>query len=801
MRSKKSGRCLMALTLSVVMLFPAPMSYAAEKGEGMEEVGTEADAVNLEPDENGFVIEDGELTGYQGTAAEIVIPDSVTSIGRSAFEDCSGLTSVTIPNSVTGIGYRAFRGCSGLTSVTIPDSVKSIDGFAFFDCSGLTSVVIPDGVKRIRLSTFSGCSGLTSVTIPDSVTMIENGAFRGCSGLTSVTIPDGVTKIGQIAFEDCSGLTSVSIPDGVTNIESRVFEGCSGLTSAIIPDSVTSIETHAFRGCSGLTSVTIPDSVESIGRSAFIECSGLTSIKVETGNTTYDSRENCNAIIETENNRLIAGCKTTLIPGSVTSIGESAFYGCSGLTSVSIPDSVTSIRESAFDSCSGLTSVSIPDSVKYIGGYAFCGCIGLTSVTFPDGMNIGEYAFRDCIGLTSVSIPDNATEIGDGAFLGCIGLTSVSIPDSVKYIGDYAFEDCNEELVVYGKAGSHAETYAKENNIKFSTGEPVEKKELSDKDVTLSQTSYTYDGTAKMPGVTVKYANSSLTKDVDYTVVYQDNINVGTARVTVTGIGNYTGTVTKTFTIAKGDSQKPGVPNVKELSKCTITLSKTAYTYDGTAKKPAVTVKDGATILKAGTDYTVAYRDNKNAGKAKAVITGKGNYKGTVTKTFTITVKKGESHRAGAYQYEVTGASTVSMTGLTDKKITKVKVPNTVKIGGKSFRVTAIGNGAFEKNKKITSVETGNKVKTIGTSAFEDCTKLSRAAIGTGVTQIGGNAFKNCKKLGTITIKSTKLKKVGRNALKGIKPVSKIKVPAKKLSAYKKLFENKGQGVKVKIVK
>lgn len=149
MRSKKSGRCLMALTLSVVMLFPAPMSYAAEKGEGMEEVGTEADAVNLEPDENGFVIEDGELTGYQGTAAEIVIPDSVTSIGRSAFEDCSGLTSVTIPNSVTGIGYRAFRGCSGLTSVTIPDSVKSIDGFAFFDCSGLTSVVIPDGVKRI----------------------------------------------------------------------------------------------------------------------------------------------------------------------------------------------------------------------------------------------------------------------------------------------------------------------------------------------------------------------------------------------------------------------------------------------------------------------------------------------------------------------------------------------------------------------------------------------------------------------------------------------------------------------------
>lgn len=143
----------------------------------------------------------------------------------------------------------------------------------------------------------------------------------------------------------------------------------------------------------------------------------------------------------------------------------------------------------------------------------------------------------------------------------------------------------------------------------------------------------------------------------------------------------------------------------------------------------------------------------------------------------------------------------MSVTGIKNNKVTKVKIPKTVKIGGKAFKVTAIGSSAFKDNKKITSVEIGDNVKSIGVSAFEGCTKLSKATLGKGIGEMSGNAFKNCKKLGIITIKSTKLKKVGRNALKGIKPTAKIKVPAKKLPAYKKLFKNKGQGRKVKIVK
>ena len=302
----------------------------------------------------------------------VTIPNSVTSIGDYAFHNCSGLTSITIPNSVTSIGEEAFENCSGLTSITIPNSVTSIGWGAFQNCSGLTSVTIPNSVTSIGGSTFSGCSGLTSITIGNSVTSIGSSAFYGCSKLTSVTIPNSVTSIGSSAFYGCRGLTSVTIPNSVTSIGLHAFQNCTSLTSITIPNSVTSISEWAFGYCSSLTSITIPNSVTSIGQRAFSWCSGLTSIVVESGNTTYDSRENCNAIIETSSNTLVAGCKNTVIPNSVTSIGGCAFLGCSGLTSVTIGNSVTSIGESAFQNCSGLKDVyCYPTEVPETGSNAF----------------------------------------------------------------------------------------------------------------------------------------------------------------------------------------------------------------------------------------------------------------------------------------------------------------------------------------------------------------------------------------------------------------------------------------------
>ena len=271
-----------------------------------------------------------------------------------------------------------------------------------------------------------------------------------------------VLAISNKAFFKCENLTSINIPNSVTSIGREVFSGCSSLTSITIPNSVTSIGNGAFYDCTGLTSVTIGNSVTSIGGGAFSGCSSLTSIKVDAGNTTYDSRDNCNAIIETESNTLVLGCKNTIIPNSVTSIDGGAFSGCSSLTSITIPNSVTSIGGSAFSGCTGLTSITIPNSVTSIGRCAFSDCTGLTSVTIGNSVtSIGWRAFYLCSGLTSVTIGNSVTSIDLEVFSGCSSLTSVTL---------------NSNAIV-------SKTYSSYDNLKNIFGEQVTEYNLGD-DVT-----------------------------------------------------------------------------------------------------------------------------------------------------------------------------------------------------------------------------------------------------------------------------------------------------------------------------
>ena len=439
------------------------------------------------------------ITDYPTSATgALVIPDSldgrsVTSIEYQAFDNCTGLTSITIPNSVTSIGDYAFRDCSSLTSVNIPDSVTSIgdeafsgtnltyssvdgvkylfsDSYAFLIdgsiASGDLSLPSDVGGKPIRVIAdfaFQSCGGLTSIIIPDSVTSIGTSAFQNCTGLTSITIPDSVTSIGEYAFYRCTDLTSINIPDSVTSIGFQAFYQCTSLTSATIGNSVTSIGFYAFSSCTGLASINIPDSVTSIGFKAFYNCSSLTSINIPDSvtsiggyafsgtNLTYSSVDEVEYLFSDSYAFLIDGSSAgggLSLPSNVDSkpvrlISDYAFRG-SSLISITIPNSVTSIGTNVFSNCNSLTSVTIPDSVTSIGSSAFSYCTSLTSIIIPDSViSIGSSAFNNCTRLTSATIGNSVTSIGGYAFSYCTSLTSIIIPDSVISIGGSAFRDCS----------------------------------------------------------------------------------------------------------------------------------------------------------------------------------------------------------------------------------------------------------------------------------------------------------------------------------------------------------------------
>ena len=342
------------------------------------------------------------------------------------------LTDKTNEVEVTSGSSKKYSGSVTILSTVTYNgttySVTSIGPWAFFQCSGLTSVTIGNSVTDIGECAFDGCTSLTSITIPNSVTSIGYGAFWSCSGLTSIVVEKGNTVYDS--REICNAIIETA-----TN---TLIVGCQ---NTIIPNSVTSIGDRAFSSCTGLTSIAIPNSVTSIGEAALIGCTGLTSVIVEEGNTIYDSRENCNAIIETATNTLIKGCQNTTIPNSVTSIGLDAFWGCEGLTSITIPNSVTEIGGGAFGECTGLTSIIIPNSVTSIGRYAFCECYGLTSVTIGNSVtSIGNWAFIDCFGLTSVTIGNSVTSIGEGAFAYCESLKEViCYAEKVPQMGEEVF--------------------------------------------------------------------------------------------------------------------------------------------------------------------------------------------------------------------------------------------------------------------------------------------------------------------------------------------------------------------------
>lgn len=590
---------------------------------------------------------------YASGVTEVQLPEGLLSIGDSAFMNCKQLSSINIPASVTNISSGAFRGCDSLRSITIPEGLTEISDNAFLG-AGLTEVTIPESVLVIGINAFGSSQNLERVTMLGNNVTIKYNAFRDCPMLTSVRCKS-VSNVEFNAFINCKALTSVEIP-GVINIGNTAFQNDSSLTSVAIGDRLKVIEGNAFSGCTSLPEFIIPDTLEEIGYMAFYRCENLAEI----GSL-----------------------------GKVTVINDYAFGECYKLKKAVIPEGVTIVGKCAFSSCYELEYTGIPGTVE----------------------TICDFAFFKCNKFVNVEIPSSVKVIGKAAFDSCENLKKVYVPASVQEIDSSAFLNC-KDLTMYGKTGSAAHEYA--NHVSAITFIDIDGMDLSECSITVSGVYYTYTGSAVRPEVTVKNGSRTLIKETDYTVAYKNNSSAGNASIVITGKGDYKGTITKTFTIQK-----------KSIASGTkAVLPKTAYPYRGSAVKPSLKVTDKGRTLKSGRDYSVQYLGNKNVGRAIMYITGKGNYTGSIQKTFDIvpkstsisklsagkkqfTVKwKTQTKQTTGYQIQYStnksfkngnAAKLISNNKTSQKQITKLKTKKTyyvrirtyktVKINGKSVKL------------------------------------------------------------------------------------------------------------------
>ena len=407
--------------------------------------------------------------GDCSSLTSITIPEGVTSIGKYAFYGCKSLTAVHI-SSIEAWCKISFEDSYSnplyyvhnlylngelVTELVIPEGVTSIGSSAFYNCSSLTAITIPEGVTSIGDWAFSGCSSLTTITIPESVTSIGGHAFGDCSSLTAITIPEGVTSIGWRAFYYCSSLTALNIPESVTSIGDEAFYKCSSLTAITIPEDskLTSIGKRAFDGCSSLTAINIPESVTSIGEGAFYNCNSLykvinySDLDIQKGST--------------DNGYVAYYAEVVYQVGELTTIGDFQFYTSDGIhslvnyigkdTGIVLPDSYNgesyNIGDFTFYDCSNLTAITIPEGVTSIGDNAFYNCSSLTTINIPENSqltSIGERAFSGCSSLTAITIPESVTSIERSTFQDCSSLKELTLGKGLKKIGVAAFYGCDE---------------------------------------------------------------------------------------------------------------------------------------------------------------------------------------------------------------------------------------------------------------------------------------------------------------------------------------------------------------------
>lgn len=519
------------------------------------------------------------------------------------------------------------------------------------------------------------------------------------------------------------------------NMPEQCFYDVPNIESVVISGAVD-VPRDMFGKCTGLKKVTLKNGVRSIGEDAFRDCSSLEGVIFE------------NTVLEKISDGAFWGCSalsSIALPDSVTEIERNAFFE-TGLRNIQLPEKLTLIGGGAFCNCKNLKQVQLPPQLKELGEGAFFNCENLTQIQLPAQLNkLGTDAFRNCTSLDKIDIPAGLTQIEPDTFCNT-GLTSVTLHEGLTKIEDGAFHDCLK-LKKIRIPKSVTDIGGLALGIRYNRGNGAE--EVIPGGFTVEG----YTGSAAERYVKRMHQCENL-----YHVFFKD--------VKFVSIGGQTAAVTN-------------------ISKTKISALKTGA-FTGKPLTQALTITYGGKKLVNGRDYTLTWKNNKNIGTASVTIKGKGKYNGSVTKKFRITVQKNAVYTVSRLKYKISnadtsGKETVVFTGATDKAARKtLTIPTTVKIGGKSFRVTAIGTSAMSGAKKLTTVKIGANIMTVGAKAFCGCSKLSN-----------------------VTIFSTKLTtaKTGANAFKGIRSNCRFKVPASRVSAYKKLLRAKGAGPKIIVTK
>ena len=750
MRRKSAGKKIMAVLIAAsLMLTPAELTVAAE----METEG--AEATFLAEESGDAASSDQEDTAE--TEAEIADGSAATEEQETTDTDKPDTGNNVQENAETGVmepGEEAPEGTAEEEDPETPEAAMDA-AEALEECEQEEeNAAFDDGTKDAVQASAEYSDGKFTWVLDGNGTLTITGNNME---LTKNEISESALEKAGIDF---SRVNKLVIGNGITgfdrwgmwnlkkyikeleihgnagmNMPEQCFYDVPNIESVVISGAVD-VPRDMFGKCAGLKKVTLKNGVQSIGERAFEKCSSLESVIFE------------NTVLEKISDGAFSGCSalsSIALPDSVTEIEKYAFFE-TGLRNIQLPEKLTLIGAYAFCNCKNLEQVQLPSQLKELGNGAFSSCENLTQIQLPAQLNkLGTDAFRNCTSLDKIDIPAGLTQIESDTFCNT-GLTSVTLHEGLTKIEDGAFHDCLK-LKKIRIPKSVTDIGGLALGIRYNRGNGAE--EVIPGGFTVEG----YTGSAAERYVKRMHQCENL-----YHVFFKD--------VKFVSIGGQTAAVTN-------------------ISKTKISALKTRA-FTGKPLTQALTITYGGKKLVNGRDYTLTWKNNKNIGTASVTIKGKGKYNGSVTKKFRITVQKNAVYTVSRLKYKISnadtsGKGTVVFTGATDKAARKtLTIPTTVKIGGKSFRVTAIGTSAMSGAKKLTTVKIGANIMTVGAKAFCGCSKLSN-----------------------VTIFGTKLTtaKTGANAFKGIRSNCRFKVPASRVSAYKKLLRAKGAGPKIIVTK